>query len=105
MAEKSDLTEVLIHGIDLKARRIYFGVATDWVETDLGDFNQTSVEIAIRALHRMVQDAPGKPIEIHMNSTGGDPYSMLRLHDEILSCPCQVKFYGGGSIMSAATWI
>jgi ATP-dependent protease ClpP protease subunit len=53
----------------------------------------------------MAQDAPGKPIEIHMNSYGGSPYDMLRLYDEILSCPCQVKFYGGGSIMSAATWI
>jgi hypothetical protein len=30
---------------------------------------------------------------------------MLRLHDEILACPCQIKFFGGGAIMSAATWI
>jgi ATP-dependent Clp protease, protease subunit len=105
MAEKSDLTESLVYGIDLKARRIYFGVALDWMESDPGDFTQASIEFAIRALHRMAQDAPGKPIEIHMNSYGGDPYAMLRLYDEILSCPCQVKFYGGGAIMSAATWI
>jgi ATP-dependent protease ClpP protease subunit len=105
MAEKSDLAEILVHGVDLKARRIYFGVALDWMEAEPGDFNQASVEFAVRALHKMAQDAPGKPIEIHMNSYGGDPYAMLSLYDEILSCPCQVKFYGSGAIMSAATWI
>lgn len=105
MAEKSDLTDALVYGIDLKARKIYFGVTLDTGEENPGDFSQASVELAIRALHRMANDGPGKPIEIHMNSYGGDPYAMLRLHDEILSCPCQVKFYGGGAIMSAATWV
>ena len=105
MADKSDLTDNLINGIDLKARRIYFGVPLDWTEDSPGNFSPASVELAVRSLHRMSLDAPGKPIEIHMNSYGGDPYAMLRLYDEILSCPCQIKFYGGGAIMSAATWI
>jgi ATP-dependent Clp endopeptidase proteolytic subunit ClpP len=105
MADKSDLSENLAYGIDLRARRIYFGVPMDWTEADMGDFTSASIEIAVRSMHRMIQDAPGKPIEIHMNSYGGDPYAMLRLYDEILSCPCQVKFFGGGAIMSAATWI
>jgi ATP-dependent protease ClpP protease subunit len=105
MADKTDLTDGLIYGIDLKSRRIYFGVGLDWAEESNTDFTVASVEMAIRSIHKMVQDAPGKPIEIHMNSYGGDPYAMLRLHDEILACPCQVKFYGGGAIMSAATWI
>jgi ATP-dependent protease ClpP protease subunit len=105
MADKSDLTESLIYGIDLKNRRIYFGVPIDWSETDISDFNLASIELAIRALHKMSLDAPGKPIEIHMSSTGGDAYAMLRLHDEILACPCQIKFFGGGPIQSSATWI
>jgi ATP-dependent protease ClpP protease subunit len=105
MADKTDLTDSLIYGIDLKARRIYFGVGLDWTEESPGNFTQASIELAIRSMHKMVLDAPGKPIEIHMNSYGGDTYAMLRLYDEILSCPCQVKFYGGGAIMSAATWI
>ena len=105
MADKSELTDSLIYGIDLKGRRIYFGVSLDWTEESPGDFTPASIELAIRSMHKMIQDAPGKPIEIHMNSYGGDPYAMLRLYDEILSCPCQVKFYGGGAIMSAATWI
>ena len=105
MADKSDLTDSLIYGIDLKTRRIYFGVPIDGTAEDPGDFNQASIELAIRSIHKMALDAPGKPIEIHMNSYGGDPYAMLRLYDEILSCPCQIKFFGGGAIMSAATWI
>lgn len=72
---------------------------------DISDFNLASVELAVRALHKMALDAPGRPIEIHMASTGGNAYAMLRLHDEILACPCQVKFYGGGPIMSSATWV
>lgn len=105
MADRTELTDYLVYGVDLKNRRIYFGVNVDMVEDNPGDFNQSSVEIAVRALHKMSQDAPGKPIEIHMNSYGGDPYAMLRLYDEILACPCQIKFFGGGAIMSAATWI
>src|ERR1051325_11780330 len=105
MADKSELTDSLVYGIDLKNRRIYFGTCVDSGDETPGDFTQASVELAIRSLHKMSLDAPGKPIEIHMNSYGGDPYAMLRLYDEILSCPCQVKFYGGGAIMSAATWI
>lgn len=105
MAEKSELTDILVYGIDLKNRRIYFGTPIGETQETPGDFSQASVELAIRSMHKMAQDAPGKPIEIHMNTYGGDTYSMLRLHDEILSCPCQVKFYGGGAIMSAGTWI
>ena len=105
MAEKSDLNESLIYGVDLKARRIYFGVPIDWSEPGHEEFSPASVEVAVRAMHRMVAEAPGKPIELHMASYGGDPCAMLRLYDEILSCPCQVKFFGSGFIMSAATWI
>jgi ATP-dependent protease ClpP protease subunit len=105
MAEKPDILGSLSYGIDLKARRIYFGSPIDSAEEDAGSFSQCSVEVAVRAMHRMALDGPSKPIEIHMNSYGGEMYSMLRLYDEILTCPCQVKFFGGGAIMSAATWI
>jgi ATP-dependent Clp endopeptidase proteolytic subunit ClpP len=106
MAAITELTDNLAYGVDLKNRRIYFGVNLDTAEVgESTDFTISSVEYAIRALHRMASDAPGKPIEIHMCSYGGDPYAMSRLYDEIHACPCQVKFFGGGAIMSAATWI
>lgn len=105
MADKNELTDSLLYGIDLKNRRIYFGAPIESGDDCSGDFNQTNIELAIRSLHRMSMDGPGKPIELYMSSYGGDPYAMLRLYDEILSCPCQVKFFGSGAIMSAATWI
>ena len=106
MAAITELTDNLAYGVDIKNRRIYFGVNLDTAEVgESTDFTISSVEYAIRALHRMASDAPGKPIELHMCSYGGDPYAMLRLYDEIHACPCQIKFYGSGAIMSAATWI
>lgn len=105
MSEKTELIDFLTYGIDIKNRRIYFGLPLDSSETDSTEFTVSSVELAIRALHRMSQEAPSKPIEIHMSSRGGDPNAMLRLYDEILACPCQIKFFGGGPIMSSATWI
>jgi len=102
---KIELDELLSYGVDLKNRKIYFGLPLDASSEDSGDFLQSSVELAIRALHKLASDAPGKPIELHMNSYGGSPYDMLRLYDEIHACPCQIKFFGGGAIMSSATWI
>jgi ATP-dependent Clp protease protease subunit len=101
---KTEANDILMHGIDLRNRRIYFGHPLDSSEQG-GQFTEVSVELAIRAMQLMSSEMPKKPIEIHMFSYGGNAYEMLRLHDEILSCPCQIKFYGGGAIMSAATWI
>lgn len=106
MAVTTELTDNLAYGVDLKNRRIYFGVNLDSSDSDEStNFNMSSVEYSIRAMHRMAADAPGKPIEIHMSSYGGDIYAMLRLYDEIHACPCQIKFFGGGAIMSSATFI
>jgi ATP-dependent Clp protease protease subunit len=104
MALQTDLTDLFEYGIDLKNRRIYFGCTADDSDTAT-DVNSVTIEYAIRAIHRMMIENPSKPIELHVNSVGGNPYDALRLHDEILSCSAQVKFYGGGSIMSSATWI
>lgn len=106
MATATELTDNLAYGVDLKNRRIYFGINLDTAEAeDSTDFTLSSVEYAVRAMHRMASDAPGKPIEFHMSSYGGDIYAMLKLHDEILACPCQIKFYGSGPIMSSASFI
>ena len=106
MAAITELTDNLAYGVDLKNRRIYFGVNLDTaVSEEATDFTLSSVEMATRAMHRMATDAPNKPIELHMSSYGGDTYAMLKLHDEILACPCQVKFIGSGPIMSSASFI
>ena len=102
----TELTDNLAYGVDLKNRRIYFGVNLDSHGAEEStDFTLSSVEMAVRAMHRMATEHPNKPIELHMSSYGGDTYAMLKLHDEILACPCQIKFIGSGPIMSSASFI
>lgn len=106
MSLKTETENVISSGVDEVSRRIFFGRYLPNASEEEGNgFDQISIEYAIRAIHKMVDSNPKKPIEIHMNSYGGDPYSMLYLHDLILASPCQFKFFGGGAIMSAATWI
>lgn len=102
---KTELENFLVYGIDPKHRRIHFGSPLLLGYEDSGSFDQGNVEMAVRAIRRFQDDHPSKPIEIHMNSYGGDAYAMLYLIDVILSSSCQFKFYGGGAIMSAATWV
>jgi ATP-dependent Clp protease protease subunit len=103
--KKTEFEEILSHGVDFKNRRIYFGLDSDWDESTGGEFTWESVEIVVRALQKMASDYRHAPIELHMSSYGGQTDEMLRLYDAIQSCPCQIRFYGSGKIMSAATWI
>lgn len=106
MADKTDTLEnILDYGVDLKNRRIWFGALPEAYDESGSDFTWRSVERAVRAIQIMEIEAPRKPIELHMCSPGGDPYSLLRLYDAIQASPCQIKFFGSGEICSAATWI
>ncbi len=102
---RTELENHLAYGVDEKTRKIFFGVPIDSSHSGHEHVSTDSIGHVIRAMDKMITDYPKKPIEIHMNSYGGDPYSLLYLHDYILASSCQVKFYGGGAIMSAATWI
>jgi len=94
--------QIMEHGVDLKNRILYFG------RVDAGDdgamFTWDSVEKAIRGLHILASQNK-QPIELHMNSCGGSSSDMLRLHDEIMTCPCKIIFVGSGECTSSATWI
>ena len=103
---KTELDDYIVNGIDEKNRRIFFGVRlSDSPDGDSGSVSQVSCEVAVRAIQRMAATHPKTPIEIHMNSFGGDVYSMLGLYDVIQGVPYQVKFFGYGAIMSAASFI
>lgn len=103
--KKTQFEEIISHGVDFKNRRIYFGLDSCYEDESGGEFKWESVEIVVRALHKMASDYKHAPIELHMSSYGGDTDEMLRMYDAIQTCPCQVKFFGSGKIMSAATWI
>ena len=100
-----ELEEIFTYGMDRRARRIYFGLHPVEEDEAAGDVGWASVEQAIRNMHLLVRDSATKPIELHAYSWGGDVYAMLRMIDEIEACPCQIKFFGGGRIASAMTWI
>lgn len=106
MAKKEfNLDNLMSLGIDSCNRRLYCGDCTVPSDEDSGEISTRSIERIVRALHQLVNEDPQKPIELYMSSGGGDPYAMLRLYDEILACPCPVRFIGGGIIQSSATWI
>lgn len=100
-----ELEQIIESGIDLKSRAIYFGTLIGTETEGNSEVSQTSVDIAVRAINVFAREAPTKAITLYMNSYGGDPYSVLYLIDTILACPCQIKFYGGGVIMSAAAYV
>jgi len=103
--EKTELEKYLVYGVDLKNRRIFFGWPLDTGIGDSGGFDQISTELAIRAIKCMELDHPSKPIELYVNSYGGDAYALRSLLSVILASKCQFKFFGSGAVMSAATWI
>jgi len=105
---KTDLDDYLSCGVCPKERRIFFGqpIGFSIEEEDRNnEFTQAAVDLAVRAIKRMEADHPAKPIEIYMNSYGGNFYAMLYLVDIIQRSSCQFKFFGGGAIMSSATWV
>lgn len=102
MADKTNLEKSLTFCVDTNSRRIFWGDIDNG--EDANDFTWNSVELVIRAIHYLAKQNK-QPIELHMSSFGGCTYEMLRLHDVIQACPRQIKFFGGGTIMSAAVWI
>jgi len=96
----------LFHGLDIKERSIDFGRPLDIKEddNDPGVVDDISVGIAIRQI-KFLLSINKDPISIYMSSPGGDIYAMLRFIDFIKSCPCTIKFYGSGRIMSAGSLI
>jgi ATP-dependent Clp protease protease subunit len=104
---KTDTENYINTGIDEKNRIIYFGVNLSDLssEEDAGEFSKKSCEKTIRAILKMQSEHPKTPIEIHMNSCGGDTLAMLHLYDVIQASSCKFIFYGGGEICSSATWV
>ena len=65
MAIKTELSDFLTFGVDSQHRRIYYGDCLNLAEEELGEMTARSVELAVRALHRLVNEGPGKPIELY----------------------------------------
>ena len=80
-------------GIDFSSRKIMLDE----------DVDEGSVGYVIRAIHKMEEIDPKKPIKIYVSSYGGSVYDCYSLYDTIRKCPCPVETYAQGKVMSAAT--
>jgi len=108
---KTELENYLVYGVDEKNRRIFFGHPIDWGwgheggEPDHNDFTTHSVEMAVRAIKRFEKDHPNHPIELYMDSYGGNSDALMYLVNVIEASTCQFRFFGGGVVQSSATWV
>lgn len=85
------------YNIDTSTRTIYFG------DTENG-IDDTVAEKTIKNLI-LLDTINQEPINIVMNSQGGDCYAALAIYDAIKMCKSRVIVTGFGSVMSAATLI
>ena len=97
--------EIVDYNADYKNRVIYFGNFNAHPDQDPTEINTQTISTAMVSIHIMARQAPKTPISLYFNSTGGNMHDAWALIDAMLSCSCQFKFYGFGSIMSAATLI
>lgn len=104
---KFDLEIILSSNVDIKNRRIYFGNlhGNDDDADDKNSFTWSTVEVIVRAIHKLATDDPKKPIELHISSDGGSVMQMFRLVDVIEQTPCKIIFIGSGTIYSAAAYL
>lgn len=100
-----ELDFIFIDGLDCKGRTVFWGKEKGVADEDeSNDFHGTNVDRVVRSLH-ILSALNHQPITLKMNSVGGSLHDAFYLVDEILACPCQIIFVGGGEICSAATLI
>lgn len=94
------LSTLFEHGIDVDARRLYLVHGNDG---QAGEVGPDLAALAVMGLQYLDKDP--KPIEIILNSTGGDEYCMLAIFDAIKRCNSHVTITVYGSAMSAGAFI
>lgn len=92
------------HDFFPEIRTIYIGA----VKTEHEDkvfINEYSAENLIKGLIVLQSDSQEKPINIVLNSKGGDVHQAFAMYDAIKACPCEVIITATGSCMSAGSII
>lgn len=100
MSRDQDLTRDLMEfGLDMRARRVF--LQTFIGEDEEGFARYNAAEEVTRAL--LFLDRTTGPIELWINSPGGDVDDALAIHDVILALNSEVHTVGHGQVSSAAT--
>jgi ATP-dependent Clp protease protease subunit len=79
------------HGIDTKLRRIF-----------LGEIDETSAMNVVKGLYFLDTIDSDEPIELFINSPGGDVYQCFAIYDVIGTVAAPVHTFAFGMCMSAA---
>jgi len=96
---RSDLELYFDHGIDLATRTVYIGDPNDGD----GDIGPKTAADAIKGLHIFTHSYdPEKPINIVLNSSGGNVTDGLAIHDAIVNCTAHVNITVYGQCCSIA---
>lgn len=90
-ADKYDNTVYWVeYGIDIDKRRIMLDENVDSYSTGW----------IVRAIYKMLENDSKKPIDLIINSYGGSVYDGLGLYDVLEACPCPIRTYAQGKVMS-----
>ena len=82
-------------GLDLVNRRVFL----------VGELETDSISNAVKSLYFLETASKTKPVELFINSTGGDIVESLALYDIINTLQCPIHTFAFGSCMSAAPLI
>lgn len=81
----------MLNGVDLEKRTISI----------YDDIDQDSAAFLVRGLKKMIEVSREDPIDVEINSPGGDTYCSFAMFDAIKDCPCTVRTFAQGHVMSA----
>jgi ATP-dependent protease ClpP protease subunit len=91
-------------GVFLPTRTLYLGSETFDAEGNEGGINAASADIFVRNMH-MLESLSDAPVNVLLNSVGGDEYHGLAIFDAIKCSPCRVTMTVRGHAMSMGSVI
>lgn len=89
-----ELVHIESQGVDVKRRRIYLGE----IAPETGMWFQQVVDL-------LNSHDTKTPIDLYLNSPGGDVTAMFAIHDAIRTSPARVHAFASGQVCSAAVLI
>lgn len=81
--------------IEIEGRTIYFN----------GKINNDSALELIKEMKKLENEESRDPIDLHINSEGGDAYNLLSIYDYMRTLDCNVNTYGSGICASGGGYI
>lgn len=104
-AKNTDSWELFFeHDFFPEIRTIYIG-ATKREHEDKVYINEYSAENLIKGLLILQHQSTEKPINLIINTMGGNVYQAMAMYDAIKSSPCEIIATATGALMSSGTLI